>query len=167
VIFILLDEGVSPKIAEFAGKVGIPQGVVLDTATSMGQRATPDQDWMTLLSKRGSAADRKVAFSADSFTDAERALAETLKVTLFSTPRMFWRPLRRLGQAAYFLRWLPRMLEMTATHPAGSQFRLPSHFNTASVIRPLPSIIGRKTVRTGRPAKPRAPAAAPLFDKRR
>lgn len=163
-IFILLDEGVSPKIAEAAERIGIPEGVAIDSVNSQGMRGAADEDWMTALSKRGRAADLRVAFSADNFSDPERALAETLKITLFSTPIMYWRPLLRHGQAAYVLRWLPRIIELARAHPAGSQFRLPHSFNTGLQLQPLRAITTHKTRRSGRPAKPRPRRAAPLLD---
>ena len=100
-IFIRLDENVSYQLGHFAEKIGIPQNVVFDSAHQTGQAGMLDPDWMTRHSKRGRARDLRIAFSADNFTDAERALAEVLKITLFSTPYMYWRPLRRLGQTAY------------------------------------------------------------------
>lgn len=164
-IFIRLDENVSHKIGEFAEGVGIPHDVVIDTPEKLRQRGLADVDWMTAHSQRGGRRDVRIAFSGDTFTDRERAVAETLGISLFYTPFMYWRPLRRMGQAAYFLRWLPTIIEIAKANPPGSQFRLPGHFNPRANLRPLRSITGRMTVRPGRPRKPRKVAPAPLLDK--
>ena len=164
-IIIRLDEGISTHIAAFARQIVIPQGVVIETPAALQQRGLPDQSWMELLAKRGRPRDIRVAFSADNFTPAERALAETLKITLFSTPRDYWRPLRSMGQVAFFLRWLPTLIELAKTSPAGTQFRLPPSFNVNRRVRPLTPVLGRKVVRPGRPRKPRTPKPAPLLEK--
>lgn len=163
-IFVRLDENVSYRLGEFAAAIGVPQNVQFDAPHLRGETGATDPDWMTAHSARGKPSDLKLAFSADDFTDAERALAEFLKITLFSTPKMYWRPLKRLGQTAYFLRWLPRMLELAALHPSGSQFRLPRNFGSGPGLVPMKSILSRKTIRSGRPRKPKTPIPLPLLE---
>lgn len=154
-IFIRLDENVSHHIADFARQIGIPRDVVIEAPTPLKETGLSDTTWMERLAKRGRPKDRRAAFSADNFTPAERAHAEALGITLFSVPRMFWRPLLRLGQVAFVLRWLPRIIDLIKTSPAGTQFRLPASFNPTVRVRQEARMLEKKVVRTGRPRTPK------------
>ncbi|WP_296595518.1 hypothetical protein [Phenylobacterium sp.] len=163
-IFIRLDENLSHHIAAFATKIGIPQHVVIEAPVPLNEQGLPDATWMELFAKRGRPRDRRAAFSADDFTPAERALAEELGITLFSVPASFWRPLKRLGQVAFVLRWLTRMIELIEQHPPGTQFRLPRSFNPGSKVQPLDRIRDKKVVRPGRPRRPKR---MPLLERKK
>lgn len=163
-IFIRLDEGISQHIADFARRIGIPPHVQIETPAALDERSLSDESWMELFAKRGRARDLRAAFSADGFTPAERALAETLQITLFTTPKMFWRPLKSIGQVAYFLRWLPRLIELIETSAPGTYYRLPPSFNPARKLKAERPMLGRTVVRKGRPKTPKPPPRAPLLD---
>jgi hypothetical protein len=165
VIFIRLDENLSPKIGRAAEAIKIRQDVVFETPHGDGSLGASDVHWFSDFGKRGGVADLRIAFSQDGFTDAERVVAELNKITVFYTPRTrYWRPLRRVGQAAYILRWLLRIIELAETSPPGTQFGLPPTFNTKAVVRTYKPLLGRKS-RRGRPLGRRKPAKhLPLLD---
>ncbi len=112
-----------------------------------------DVSWIASYAKRGKPSDRRVVFSCDGrlrLNEVERAADESAGLIVFYAPKFdFWRHLHRRGQAAYIIRWLDRMAAIAAAAPHGSQFQLPSNFNTKTIVRALPSLLDEK------PKKPR------------
>lgn len=164
-IFIRLDENVSHKIGLAAELIGIQRGITFESPHSMNELQLPDHHWMALMGARGGPRDVRIAFSGDGFNEAERATAEINNITVFYTPKMFWRPLGCAGQAAYFLRWLPTIIAMAKANAKGTQFQLPRSFNVDADVTTVPRILAKKVVRPGRPKKPRTIAPAPLLDR--
>jgi hypothetical protein len=164
VIFIRLDENISHKIGEAAELLRIPGQPTFETPAQLNELGLADEHWMILFGRRGRSKDRRIVISGDDFTGPERATAELNKITVFYTPKMYWRPLGHLGQAAYILRWLPVMIEIAKTHPAGAQFQLPRSFNTSVAPTLLESVLTKIVKRSGRPRRPRQLAPAPLLD---
>lgn len=165
-IFIRLDENLSPKIGRAAEVVKIRQDVVFETPHDDGSLGAADVHWFSEFGKRGGPADLRIALSQDGFTDPERVVAELNKITVFYTPRTrYWRPLKKVGQVAYVLRWLPRIIELAEASEPGTQFILPPTFNTKAQVRTYKPLLGRKS-RRGRSLGRRKPAGPlPLFDK--
>jgi hypothetical protein len=159
VIFFRLDECVAYKIAVAAKEVGIPQDVKFEAPQTESQTGVQDIAWMKLFAERGSKSDKRVVFTSDGMIkhrEAERAAAITAGLIVFYAPRAaFWRPLKKRGQAAYFLRWFDRMVETARAAQAGDQFQLPASFSAGSTLKPLGSVI--KPVKTRKPStrKPR------------
>lgn len=156
-IFIRLDECVSHRIADAAERIGIPQTVKFESPERRGEKGLKDVPWMLRFAKRGKAVDRRVVFSSDGqmkFNEVERAAAETAGLIVFYAPRFdFWRHLHSQGQAAYFIRWLGKIVETAETAQPGQQFQLPSTFNIKTPIKALPSVLSSKPRRPGRPRK--------------
>lgn len=162
-IFVRLDENISYKIAPAAELLRIPGQPAFESALKLGQRGLADEHWMAIFGRRGKQDDRRIVFTADAFTVQERVTAEVNAVTIFYTPTRFWRPLGRLGQAAYILRWMSRSLDLAKVHAPGAQFQLPRSFNTRLEPRVLPSILeraARASVR-GKPHRARRFARTP------
>lgn len=152
-IFFRLDECVAYKIAVAAKEVGIPQDVKFEAPQTDSQTGVQDIAWMKLFAERGGKNDRRVVFTSDGMIkhrEAERAAAITAGLIVFYAPRAaYWRPLKKRGQAAYFLRWFDRMMDTARTAKPGDQFQLPASFSAGSVLKPLGSVI--------QPVKPRKP----------
>lgn len=161
-IFIRLDENISYKIGEVADLIRIQQGIQFEAPHPNAETGLADQHWMEILGKRGKRSDLRIAFSGDYFNEAERATAEVNNITVFYAPRNYWRGLKRVGQAAFVLRWLPKMIELATSLPAGTQFQLPASFNPDVKVKLLDRILGKKVTRSGRPRKPKS---LPLLDR--
>jgi len=145
VIFFRLDECVAYKIALAAKEVGIPQDVKFEAPQTESQTGVQDIAWMKQFAERGGKNDKRVVFTSDGMIkhrEAERAAAITAGLIVFYAPRAaYWRPLKRRGQAAYFLRWFDRMMETARAAQPGDQFQLPASFSAGSVLKPLSSVI--------------------------
>ena len=161
-IFFRLDECVAYKIASAAEEIGIPQGVVFEAPQLTSQTGVADVAWMKDFSKRGKVSDVRMVFSTDAameHTEAERVAATEAGLIVFYGPKAkFWRPLRKFGQAAYFLRWFLTMVEIAKSANPGDQFQLPSSFILRASLTPLPPLRAQRK-RPGRPrrAKPHGP----------
>ncbi len=165
-IFLRLDENVSHRIAEAAKVVGIPQDLKIETAHGQRESGLSDVDWVRRFAQRGRAQDVRVAFSGDGRmreNEAERVALEDAGVVLFFAPgKGFWRELRKEGQAAYFIRWLPKLLEIAKASNPGQQYKLPGSFTPRADLKPLASIASKSVLRPGRPRRDRK---LPLLDR--
>jgi hypothetical protein len=165
VIFVRLDENISHKIGLAAELLKIPGQPAFETPTGLNELGLPDEHWMARFGRRGQSRDRRIVVSGDDFTEPERITAELNKITVFYTPKMYWRPLGHIGQAAYLLRWLPSIIEIAKSNQAGSQFQLPRSFNIDVAPKLLESLKTKVVTRPGRPRLVRAPAPTPLLDR--
>jgi hypothetical protein len=168
VILFRLDENVSYKIAEAAVAVGIPQELKLETPYSRGETGEPDVAWIRAFAKRGGKKAIRCVFSGDGQirnNEPERAACEDAGLVLFFAPSpTWWRDLRKEGQAAYFIRWLPAMVQIARKAVPGSQFKLPGTFSPKEDLVPLPRVAStQKAVRPER-KKTRSLAATPLLE---
>lgn len=162
-VFFRLDENISYKICLAAEAIGIPQGLKFEAPYLIGRTAEKDPNWIERLSRRGKATDVRCVFLGDAFTEPERAAAEQAGLIVFFVPGpRWWRELRRMSQAAYFMRWLSAMVEMGKTFPAGSQVQLPPSFSPRTDLKPLKSVLGLSRRRGGRPRR-RGPIKGPLI----
>lgn len=157
-IFFRLDECVAYKIARAAEEIGIPQGIVFEAPQLNAQKGVADVAWMKEFATRGKPTDIKMVFSTDAameHTEAERVAATEAGLIVFYGPKAkFWRPLKRFGQAAYFLRWFLTMTEIARAAKPGDQFQLPSNFILRSSLTPLPPLSAKRN-RPGRPRQVR------------
>lgn len=164
-IFLRLDECVSHRIADAAKALGIPQSLKFESPHALGEKGLKDVPWMARFAKRGRAADRRVVFSSDGrmkSNEVERAAAEAAGLVVFYAPRFsFWRHLHSRGQAAYFIRWLDKMVSTAEAANPGDQYQMPSTFNVKAQIKLLPSVLRAQPRRPGRPRKP--PASGSLI----
>lgn len=165
-IFLRLDENVSHRIAEAARAIGIPQDLKIETPHGQRESGLSDVDWVRRFAQRGRSDDVRVAFSGDGRmrdNEAERVALEDAGIILFFAPgKGFWRELRKEGQAAYFIRWLPKLLEIAKASKPGQQYKLPSSFNPRADLRPLAPIALKRVLRPGRPRRNRK---LPLLDR--
>jgi hypothetical protein len=101
VIFIRLDENISPRVGRCAEAVKIRQGVDIQWPGKDGTLGAKDPEWMSALGRLGTDADLRITISQDGFTDLERIDAEINKISVFYVPpRAFWGDLRKVEQAA-------------------------------------------------------------------
>lgn len=159
-IFFRLDECVAYKIAVAAKEVGIPQDVKFEAPQTESQNGVQDIAWMKLFAERGGKNDKRVVFTSDGMIkhrEAERAAAVTAGLIVFYAPRAaYWRPLKKRGQAAYFLRWFDRMMDTARAAQPGDQFQLPASFSAGSTLKPLGSVIKPPKARKPSTRKARA-----------
>jgi hypothetical protein len=166
VIFIRLDENISPRVGRCAEAVRIRQGVDIQWPGKDGTLGAPDPEWMNALGQRGREADIRISISQDGFTDPERIVAEVNKISVFYVPeRRFWGDLKKVEQAAYLLRWMGRIIELAETSPPGTQFALPATFNTRVKVKAYKPLLGRKNRRGSTLRRKRRPTPAPLLDR--
>lgn len=165
-IFLRLDENISPRVGRCVEAVKIRQDIDVQWPGKDGSLGAPDREWMKALGRRGKESDLRITISQDGFTDLERIDAELNKISVFYVPhRSFWGKLRKVEQAAYMLRWLARIIELAETSPAGTQFALPPTFNTKVKVRTYKPLLTRKNRRGSALRRKRQPKPAPLLDR--
>jgi hypothetical protein len=166
VIFIRLDENISPRVGRCVEAIKIRQGVDIQWPGKDGTLGAKDPEWMTALGKRGGESDVRIIISQDGFTDPERVHAEINKISVFYVPhRAFWGGLKKVEQAAYLLRWLARIIELAETSAPGTQFALPSTFNTRVKVKTYKALLTRKNRRGSSLRRKRRLASTPLLDR--
>jgi hypothetical protein len=159
VIFLRLDENVSHRIADAAERIGIPQGLQIEHPHRTKERGMKDIPWIKAYAARGKRGSIRVVFSADEnmrFNEPERLALQEAGLIVFFAPIPWWRGLHRQGQAAFFLRWMLRMVEVAKVSAPGDQFRLPDHFRVDVALKPLPRVgaEARRRRRQRRPPEP-------------
>lgn len=158
-IFLRLDENVSHKIAKAAKLIRIPPGLDLESARAAGDEGKGDTAWIELFASRGGPEDIRAVFSGDGRMRAntvERVALESAGLVVFFAPQPAWSNLGRFGQAAYFIRWIEKIVEIARTAPPGAQFHLPNSFNVEVPVRRLPSAVKRLPARKSRRARPKS-----------
>lgn len=153
-IRIRLDENLSHKIAQALRALGLPSDVKIESPHEQGEAGLDDVSWIETFSRRGG----RCVLSGDGmmrYREPERAALEAGGLIAIYVPvPAFWRPLRKLGQAALIVRWYPVIEELARTGTPGTHFRIPTSWSPdLSKLRPMPRVVARARKGPSDPAR--------------
>lgn len=125
---IRFDECLSHRIVEAMRALGPPAGITLQHPGEVGEQSLADVDWIASFRAAGGrcivTGDPKMRGRI-----AERAALEASGLVAIFPPIKGWYDrLKRYGQAAFLIRWLPEIARLAQEAEPGSHFRLPPTF---------------------------------------
>jgi hypothetical protein len=126
---IRFDENLSQRLVVALRAYGLPPGISIEHANEAGQNGVHDVDWLPRFKTAGG----RCILSGDTKMRgkiAERmALQEAGFVTIFPPKGSWYADLKRHGQAAYFIRWMPEIARLAQKAEDGQHFELPATFD--------------------------------------
>jgi hypothetical protein len=143
-MLIRFDECISWRIVEALQKLGLPRGVVLETAQHRDENGNADVAWIEDFARRGG----NLIVSGDANmrrNQLERAALEASGlIAVFPSSKSYFDELKKWTQAAYLITWFPVIMRLAAEAQRGSHYRLPptfsGDFESVIPLRPLSEI---------------------------